>query len=126
MWENFRLSALKTNGKNEKVNINDSNIDRRILKAKSSFWKYKNTIWCNRHISLKTKKQLYTSLVLSVLYYSIDTCALYRKHILKLQRFVKKCYKMILNIPNGMKVDENELCDILNMDNVVNYVKKKS
>ena len=54
--------------------------------------------WSRRSIKPETKVDVYKVITLAILLYALETCTLYRKHLLKLERFQQYCLREILNI----------------------------
>ena len=75
----------------------DKDILARIGKARTAFAMLKN-IWRSKQISLKTKLRLFNSNVKSVLLYGSETWRETKQNVNRLQSFINRCLRHILNI----------------------------
>ena len=68
---------------------------------------------------------MFNSLVLSVLFYSLDTVPDLKMLNDMLERFVVKCYKVILGIHEDVRIEEVKLVKILNVDTLKEMWRKR-
>ena len=76
----------------------DKEVDYRISQASSSFSGLRERCFSRRGIKPETEVDIYKVITLAILLYALETCTLYRKHLLKLERFQPYCLREILNI----------------------------
>ena len=65
-------------------NSSDAEITRRIQAASVAYGRLKSRVWNNNSLRTSTKMAVYRAVVITVLIYSLETCALYRKQLRKL------------------------------------------
>ena len=92
------LEFIYLGGKLQHNGSCDKEIDYRISQASSSFSALRERCWSRRGIKPETKIDIYKVIVLAVLLYALETCTLYRKQLMKLERFQQYCLREILNI----------------------------
>ena len=92
------LEFIYLGGKLQNNGSCDKEIDYRISQASSSFSALRERCWSRRGIKPETKVDIYKVIVLAVLLFALETCTLYRKQLLKLERFQQYCLREILNI----------------------------
>lgn len=76
----------------------DDELALRISKASSSFGRLRHRLWDDHGIRLKTKINVYHSVVIPTLLYASETWTLYRKQINMLDAFHMRCLRSILGI----------------------------
>ena len=76
----------------------DSELNRRIGRASSTFAKLSHKVWENSKLSIKTKIDVYKACVLSTLLYASETWTLYAKQEQKINVFHMRKLRSILNI----------------------------
>ena len=81
----------------------------RISRASSSFAGLRERCWSRKGITLKTKVDVYNTVVLKSLTFSLETCTLYSKNISQLERFQQFCLREILNIRWQDRVTNEEV-----------------
>ena len=81
----------------------------RISRASASFAGLRERCWSRKGISLKTKVDVYITVVLKALTFSLETCALLSKNISQLERFQQFCLREILNIRWQDRVTNEEV-----------------
>ena len=81
----------------------------RISKASQSFGGLRERCWSRKGISLKTKVDVYKTIVLKALTFSLETCTLLSKNISQLERFQQFCLREILNIRWQDRVTNEEV-----------------
>ena len=86
----------------------ERDVKARIGKARTAFTLLAK-IWKARNISLKTKLRIFNSNVKSVLLYGAETWKLNKSIITKLQTFVNRCLRRILNIWWPQKISNEDL-----------------
>ena len=101
------------------------NVVSRISKARGCFMKYLCLVWNNKYVNLELKMKLFESLVLSVLFYSLETVPVMKTYLEMLKNFVVTCYKRILNINRDIRISEKELLDIMNMEPIEELWRKR-
>ena len=69
--------------------------------------------------------KLFDSLVLSVLFYSLETVPVMEMYLEMLRNFVVTCYKRILNINRDIRISEEELIDIMNVEPIDDLWSKR-
>ena len=87
----------------------DQEVTHRISKASASFSDLRERCFSRKGISLKTKVDVYNTVVLKSLTYSLETCTIYRKNILQLERFQQFCLREILGIRWQDRVTNEEV-----------------
>ena len=105
------------------VERHKDNLINRINKAKGCFEKYKGTIWMNGYIPIDIK--LFESLVLSVLFYCLDTLPVRRDYLQRVKNFVIKCYKIMMGINSDIKISKEDLVEMMGIDTIENKWYKK-
>ena len=101
------------------------NVLNRINKAQGSFMKYRGKIWMNKYLDINIKKRFFESLVLSVLFYSLDTVPVRKKYVRRMENFEIKCYKIMIGIDRKVQMTESDLIKILNVKSIESLWKKK-
>ena len=80
----------------------------RIQKARVAFLML-SKIWKSKLIKLKTKMRIFNSSVKSVLLYSSETWRITKHTVNKIQTFVNRCLRRIMNVKWSDKVSNNTL-----------------
>ena len=86
----------------------EADVKARIGKARTAFSQLKN-IWKSSIITRKTKMRLFNAIVMSVLLYGCQTWKTTNGIIKKVQTFVNRCLRIILNIRWYDRVTNEEL-----------------
>ena len=86
----------------------DADVKARIGKARTAYLLLKN-IWRSREIQQTTKIRIFNSNVKSVLLYGSETWRITTITIHKVQTFINKCLRRILNIHWPDKISNNDL-----------------
>ena len=76
----------------------DAEINNRIAKASVAFGKLEKRVWLDHDITVNTKLSVYSTCVLSSLFYGSKTWTTYRRHIKRLERFHQNCLRGIRKI----------------------------
>ena len=75
-----------------------ADVAQRIKKASKVFGALRRDIFANRSVTLKAKKALYTSFVLSTLLFGSESWCLLKKDELKLERFHRSCVRAMAGV----------------------------
>jgi len=90
----------------------DGSLDRKvthhIAKASAPFGHLRSRLWNEDGVPLKTKIDVYCTVVLSILLYSCETWTIYRRHIHCLDKFHLRCLKHITGIKWQDKIPNTE------------------
>ena len=76
----------------------DNELSLRIAKASAAFGRLRHRLWKDRGVRLKTKIDVYHSVVIPTLLYASETWTLYRKQIKMLDSFHMRCLRSILGV----------------------------
>jgi hypothetical protein len=69
-------------------------------------------VWKNKYLSKETKLRIFNTNVKSVLFYACETWRVLKTSMNKLQNFVNRCLRRILNIRLPDTISNNSLCEI--------------
>ena len=118
------LGRIIENGSGKTMRHKD-NLTNRLNKARGCYMRYYHSLWKNKYINIKLKMKLFDSLVMSVLLYSLETIPKKKIFEDRVRTFLVKCYKQILNIHPDIRIQENDLVQILGVENTLMIWKKK-
>ena len=82
-------------------------------------------IWKSKLIKLKTKMRIFNSSVKSVLLYSSETWRITKHRVNKIQTFVNRCLRRIMNVKWSDKVSNNTLWNKTNQLPVEIEIKRR-
>ena len=99
------------------VNIN-SEMDKRIAKASSTFGRLRASVWDRRGIKLKTKLKECNAAVLPTLFYAHETWTVYERHAKKVNRFHINCPRKLLKLNWKDRVPDTDVLDQAGMTSV--------
>ena len=86
----------------------EDDTNSRIQKARVAFLML-SKIWKSKLIKLKTKMRIFNSSVKSVLLYSSETWRITKHTVNKIQTFVNRCLRRIMNVKWSDKISNNTL-----------------
>ncbi len=75
-----------------------SEINKRIGKASSTFFRLTTRVWENAHLTTETKIAVCSACIISMLLYGSKSWTTYARHEKKLHSFHLRCLRKILNI----------------------------
>ena len=76
----------------------DQEITLRMGKASAAYGKLQKRLWRNRHVTIRTKCKVHHAVVLSTLIYSAETWTIYQSQVKKLQAYMMRYLREIMNI----------------------------
>jgi len=76
----------------------DDEINQRITKASTNFWRLSSWVWKNHHLAIKLKIKFYTTCILSAVLYSKKTWCTYCHQEKRLNVFHLRCLRSILRV----------------------------
>ena len=68
------------------------------LRASAVFGSVRDRLWNNRHVSIHVKCKVYRATVVATLLYGAETCTVYRVQVKKLQAYMMRRLRAIMNI----------------------------
>jgi len=87
----------------------DSEVERRIKAASSSFGRLTKLVFLNHNLAIPTKVAVYRAVCVSVMLYSCETWTLYQRHIKAFEAFHIRSLQSILGIRWWQKIPHPEL-----------------
>jgi uncharacterized membrane protein len=87
----------------------DTEINKRIGKASSTFSKLSKRVWNNNHLTIATKANVYKACVISILLYGSEFWTTYSYQEKKLQVFHLRCLRRMLGIVWQDKITNNDV-----------------
>ena len=100
----------------------DEDIENQIIKARNCF-RSLNKIWRSSNLELKTKLNLYKSLVKSVLLYGSETWKLTMTQAKKLNVFQNKCLRIIMKVFWPLTITNEALLQKTKLSSIENEIK---
>lgn len=100
-----------------------SDIKARIETASNSYNKLRNSVWKRKEISVKTKMQLYRSIILPTLLYGCESWTLPKTSLKPLEKFQMKCLRNILGLSLWDKKSNEEIRKMTNQPKVESLMR---
>ena len=85
----------------------DREIDRRIANASKAFGALRQPVFCDKILSIHTKRKIYQACVLSVLLYGSECWTPLRRHLKRLDSFHHRCIRTVLGVTNKQQWEEH-------------------
>ena len=76
----------------------DTEINCRLKKASSSFWRYKSNLYSRKEISVKTKVRIFSTTALPTLLFGSEGWPILVRHLRRLESFQMRCLRYICGI----------------------------
>ena len=102
----------------------EEDVASRIKKANGVFVQL-NPVWRSHNISKRVKIRIFNTNVKSVLLYACETWKTTNQITRRLQVFVNKCLRRIMNIKWIDKITNEELCRIAQQKPIENQIKRR-
>ena len=102
----------------------DEDVSARIGKARTTF-NILNKIWKAKHVSLKTKLQIFNSNVKSTLLYSSETWKITTTILNQLQTFFNRCLRRLLGIYWPNTISNANLWDLTKQDTLETQIRRR-
>ncbi|XP_063382206.1 uncharacterized protein LOC134668695 [Cydia fagiglandana] len=103
----------------------DAEIDIRIGKAATMFGRLRTRVWCNKHLTVRTKMMVYQTCVLSILLYGAETWTTYAKQERRLNTFHMRCLRNILGITWQDKVTNQRVLEKAQLPSLAALLKQR-
>ena len=85
----------------------DVEVDRRIANASKAFGAFRQSVFDDCHLSIKTKRCVYQACVLSTLLYENERWTPLRRHLKRLDSFHQRCIKAVLRVMNKQQWEQH-------------------
>ena len=87
----------------------DKELQSRMAKASSAFGRLSQRLWKNHNVSLSVKCRVYKAIVISTLLYGIESWTLYKCQVRKLEVYIMRHLRTIMNIKWWQHISNNEI-----------------
>ena len=102
----------------------DTEINNRVAKASASFGRLIKSVWECRRLSLSTKLNVYSAVVLTTLLYASETWTVYKRHARQMNHFHKTCLRKLLHIKWQDKIPDTEVLERAGLQSVYTLLLK--
>ena len=102
----------------------DKEIETRISKACAAFGRLRQRLWCNQHLTVRTKCAAYRAIILSILLYGCESWAIYRAQINRLSVLQMRHLRFIMGLTLLDRVPNEEILRHANMPGIETIIMK--